>query len=154
MRKDEVAKNVIVRLREGFQPSSLLEEYMMKLEFYLFIREKHIYDDGRAYVWVSGASEMQSSPFYLDDLEVVYGHHRDSYLGIFTNDDRAQQLTKPYYIQAEVVNLMEQYLEQHVSDLPFTFREQVESFLLTKSQEENKQKLTGPSAWTSFLSGQ
>lgn len=84
MQKDEVARNVRVKLKQGYEPKSISQRQLMEIEHYLFIPRQEVYNDKQEgeYTFVSGSSGTNSSTFYLKDLELEFPAD-DKYRGIF-----------------------------------------------------------------------
>jgi len=72
MKKQEVARNVRVKLNENFKIDSLADKYLTE-EPIIFIADNHIYNDIKGeYVFIKGGSFLNSTTAYLTELDLEF----------------------------------------------------------------------------------
>jgi len=72
MKRNEVARNVRVKLNSTFKEKCLGDKYILD-EPVIFIDESHIYNDSIGeYVFIKGGSKVNSATAYLTELDLEF----------------------------------------------------------------------------------
>lgn len=73
MKRNQVAKDVRVKLNEKWEPRCLGDNYLKFEESVIFISDGHIYNDVIGeYVFIKGGSLTTSGYAYLDELDLEF----------------------------------------------------------------------------------